>query len=98
MLGWLIPRLLETTINSISSAAASAARSGKIRSSFFFYETVPSPTRPTGNGWYDTLAFDALAPAGSIAASISNFPGNGVIKGIISQACATAGLTKELTA
>src|SRR3984893_3906023 len=34
---------------------------------FFSYETVREPvTNISGNGWYDTAAFDALAPAGSI--------------------------------
>src|SRR5205807_5300653 len=36
---------------------------------FFTYETIREPSSPlTGNGWFDTPAFDALAPAGSIAA------------------------------
>ncbi len=62
---------------------------------FFNYETVREPnSNLTGNGWYDTQAFDALAPAGSIAATYLQFPGNGVInRGISSQSnCTAAGL------
>ena len=36
---------------------------------------VPLP----GNAWFDTQAFAALAPAGSIAAQYLSFPGNGVV-------------------
>jgi hypothetical protein len=61
---------------------------------FFNYETVREPnSNLTGNGWYDTAAFDALAPAGSIAARYLSFPGNGVInKGITGADCKAAGL------
>src|SRR5579871_2788197 len=61
---------------------------------FFNYETVREPnSNLTGNGWYDTPAFDALAPAGSIAARYLSFPGNGVInKGITGADCKAAGL------
>jgi hypothetical protein len=64
---------------------------------FFSYETVREPnTDNIGNGWYDTPAFDALAPAGSIAATYLSFPGNGVLNhGINPNAnCAAAGLTE----
>jgi hypothetical protein len=64
---------------------------------FFNYETVREPnTDNIGNGWYDTPAFDALAPAGSIAATYLSFPGNGVLNhGINPNAnCAAAGLTE----
>jgi hypothetical protein len=63
---------------------------------FFNYETVREPfANLQGNGWYDTAAFDALAPAGSIAAKYLSFPGNGVV-GTLNPAatCATAGLTE----
>jgi Carboxypeptidase regulatory-like domain/TonB dependent receptor len=65
---------------------------------FFAYETVRTPASvpSTSNGWYDTSAFDGLAPSGSIAAQYLTFPGSGVInKGINATAtCATAGLVE----
>src|SRR6266403_835049 len=63
---------------------------------FFNYETIREPISPnTGNGWFDTPAFDALAPAGSIAAKYLSFPGNGVVGNLNPNAtCATAGLTE----
>jgi len=63
---------------------------------FFNYETVREPfSNLQGNGWYDTPAFDALAPAGSIAAQYLSFPGNGVVGTLNPNAtCATAGLTE----
>jgi Carboxypeptidase regulatory-like domain/TonB dependent receptor len=66
---------------------------------FFNYETVREPNANiTGNGWYDTAAFDGLAPAGSIASTYLNFPGNGVVsKGINTNAsCETAGLLEGI--
>ena len=62
---------------------------------FFNYETVREPTSDIiGSGWYDTPAFDALAPAGSIAATYLSFPGNGVLNHGFSSNnnCAEAGL------
>ncbi len=64
---------------------------------FFNYETVRQPNSDIiGNGWYDTAAFDALAPSGSIAAKYLSFPGNGVINRGLSAGndCAHAGLTE----
>lgn len=64
---------------------------------FFNYETVRQPnSNLPGNGWYDTPAFDTLAPAGSIASKYLSFPGNGVInKGINPNGdCKAAGLTE----
>jgi hypothetical protein len=63
---------------------------------FFNYETVREPSSNLqGNGWYDTAAFDALAPAGSIAAKYLSFPGNAVVGTLNTAAtCATAGLTE----
>ncbi len=63
---------------------------------FFNYETIREPlSNLQGNGWYDTPAFDALAPAGSIAAKYLSFPGNGVVGTLNANAtCATAGLTE----
>ena len=62
---------------------------------FFSYETVREPNANfQSNGWYDTPAFDALAPTGSIASTYLNFPGNGVLNlGLSSgNTCANAGL------
>jgi hypothetical protein len=61
---------------------------------FFNYETVREPFSPLqGNGWFDTPAFDALAPSGSIAAKFLSFPGNGVVGTLNPNAtCQTAGL------
>ena len=61
---------------------------------FFNYETVREPFSPVqGNGWFETPAFAALAPAGSIAAKYLSFPGNGVVGTLNTAAtCATAGL------
>lgn len=64
---------------------------------FFAYETVREPNANfLSNGWYDTPAFDALAPSGSIAAQYLNFPGNGVLNVGLSSGndCAHAGLTE----
>src|ERR1700722_4874244 len=61
---------------------------------FFNYETVREPfSNLQGNGWFDTPAFDALAPSGSIAAKYVSFPGNGVVGTLNPSAtCQTAGL------
>ncbi|MGH9510968.1 MAG: carboxypeptidase regulatory-like domain-containing protein [Terriglobales bacterium] len=62
---------------------------------FFNYETVREPnSNLSGSGWYDTPAFDALAPTGSIAAKYLSFPGNAVVNNGISPNadCQTAGL------
>ena len=63
---------------------------------FFNYETIREPfSNLQGNGWYDTAAFDALAPSGSIAAKYLSFAGNGVVGTLNPNAtCATAGLTE----
>jgi hypothetical protein len=65
---------------------------------FFNYETVREPfSNVQGNGWFDTPAFDALAPAGSIAAKYLSFPGNGVVGTLNTAAtCMTAGLTESV--
>lgn len=66
---------------------------------FFNYETVRSPQAQTNvsNGWYETSAFAALAPSGSIASEYLTFPGSGVIsKGINNSTCADAGLTENV--
>ncbi len=63
---------------------------------FFNYETVRNPnSSSTGNGWYETPAFAALAPSGSIAAQYLTFPGSSVVSnGINPSTCADAGLTE----
>ncbi|HEY6763860.1 MAG TPA: carboxypeptidase regulatory-like domain-containing protein, partial [Candidatus Sulfotelmatobacter sp.] len=62
---------------------------------FFAYESAPSNSSSTSTGWYDTPAFDALAPAGSIASTFLSFPGNTVSSSaIINQTCANAGLVE----
>src|ERR1700738_165012 len=61
---------------------------------FFNYETVREPfANLQGNGWYETPAFAAFAPAGSIAAKYLSFPGNGVVGTLNpNSTCADAGL------
>jgi len=63
---------------------------------FFNYETARNPnSSSTGNGWYDTTAFDALAPSGSIASKYLTFPGSSVVStGINPSTCANAGLSE----
>jgi hypothetical protein len=62
---------------------------------FFAYETERNNTQATATGWYETSAFDGLAPSGSIASTFLTFPGAGVsAKGMISQTCTTAGLVE----
>ena len=66
---------------------------------FFAYETVRSPQAQTNiaNGWYETPAFAALAPSGSIAAKYLTFPGSGVVSvGINNSTCANAGLVENV--
>ena len=66
---------------------------------FFDYETVRSPANQpnTSNGWYETPAFDKLAPSGSIAATYLTFPGAGVNSTRINPStCADAGLTENV--
>jgi hypothetical protein len=60
---------------------------------FFSYETSPENSATTSTGWYDTAAFDKLAPANSISAQFLTFPGAGVsAKSLVSATCGTAGL------
>ncbi len=62
---------------------------------FFSYETIREHTNSTGNQWGDTPAFDALAPSGSIASTLANFPGNGIAnQGVNTVACVDAGLVE----
>ena len=63
---------------------------------FFNYETVRQPnSNLTGTSWYETSAFDALAPAGSIASKYLSFPGNGVVnQGLTPATCQSIGLVE----
>jgi hypothetical protein len=64
---------------------------------FFNWETVRSPSSvpSPGSGWYDTPAFDALAPSGSIASTYLNFPGSSVISTSTNPiTCQNAGLSE----
>src|SRR5262249_35023026 len=63
---------------------------------FFSYETERNSSKVTSTGWYETSAFDALAPSGSIASQFLGFAGAGVSSGstIISETCASAGLVE----
>ena len=65
---------------------------------FFAYETSGNNTDATSTGWYDTAAFDALAPAGGpIAQKFLTFPGAGVAaSSAISQTCANIGLVEKV--
>ena len=62
---------------------------------FFSYETQRNNSNVTSTGWYETSAFEGLAPSGSIASQFLTFPGAGVnASGIIDQTCADVGLTE----
>jgi hypothetical protein len=62
---------------------------------FFAYETERNNSSPTTTGWYETSAFDGLAPSGSIASTYLTFPGAGVSqKGLIDQKCSDIGLSE----
>lgn len=66
---------------------------------FFAYESSPNSSTSTGFGWYETPAFAALAPAGSIASKYLTFPGSTVSSsGIITnnETCATIGLVENV--
>jgi hypothetical protein len=65
---------------------------------FFAYETSPNSSTSTGTGWYETPAFEALGPAGSIAAKFLTFPGGTVAQtSLIDQTCADIGLVEGVT-
>ena len=62
---------------------------------FFSYETERNNSQVTSTGWYDTPAFDKLAPSGSLAAKFLTYPGAGVsASGVISETCAEVGLVE----
>ena len=65
---------------------------------FFAYEAIRNNSTSTGSGWFDTPAFDALAPANSIAAKYLTFAGNAPANtGIITQTCANINLVEGVT-
>ena len=67
---------------------------------FFDYESSPQRTTTVATGWYDTSAFDALGPSGSIASDFLTFPGAGVVnKGIVTtnESCTDIGLQEGVT-
>jgi hypothetical protein len=62
---------------------------------FFAYEGERSGViSATSTGWYDTPAFDGLAPSGSIASTYLTFPGEGVSGTLIPETCSEIGLTE----
>ena len=64
---------------------------------FFDYAASPQSTTTTGTGWYDTAAFDALGPTGSISSKYLTFPGAGVVStGIVTanESCVNIGLVE----
>ncbi len=62
---------------------------------FFAYETERNNSAVTSTGWYETPAFDGLAPSGSIASKFLTTPGAAVsASSIINQTCQNAGLTE----
>ena len=62
---------------------------------FFAFESSPNNSSSTANGWYETPAFEALGPAGSISKQFLTFPGSTVAStAMIPVVCADAGLTE----
>jgi hypothetical protein len=60
---------------------------------FFAYEGERSGViQNTATGWYDTPAFDKLAPSGYISSSYLTFPGAGVSGTYVDQSCSDLGL------
>ena len=62
---------------------------------FFAYEKQAQTIQATSVQWYTTSQFNGLAPANSIAATFTGFPGANVVGTLIgSNTCANAGLTE----
>ncbi len=60
---------------------------------FFAYETIRIGSTDTNNGWYETNAFDGLAPAGYISNKYTTFGGHSPVGAtLLPTTCATAGL------
>ncbi len=62
---------------------------------FFNYEGQSQNTPVPGTGWYSTTALAKLAPANSIAQTLLNYKGAGVLNtGILAATCLDAGLVE----
>jgi hypothetical protein len=63
---------------------------------FFAFESSPNNSTATSTGWYETAAFRAAAPAGSIASKFLSFPGSAPSGTIITNGatCAAVGLVE----
>ena len=63
---------------------------------FFAYESSPLSTLATSNGWYETSAFRAAAPAGSISSKFLTFPGGAPAGSIVTtgETCKLVGLNE----
>jgi hypothetical protein len=63
---------------------------------FFAYETSPNSSTSTSEGWYETSAFRAAAPASSVASTFLSFPGSAPLGTIVTsgEGCAAVGLTE----
>lgn len=66
---------------------------------FFNWETSPEVATTTGQGWYETPAFNSSAATpGSIASKYLTYPGEAVASStVISQTCSQLGLTQGTT-
>ena len=65
---------------------------------FFAYETQRDNSPATTTGYYETAAFRALAPAGSVASTFASFPGVAPAStSIVGANCANAGLNEDPT-
>ena len=63
---------------------------------FFAYETQRDNTAVPTNGWYETDAFRAASPAGSIASTYNTFTGAAPARAtLLNQNCASAGLNED---
>ena len=64
---------------------------------FFAYETQRNNSNLQGTAWYETAAFRALAPAGSVASTYLGYTGAGVnATSIVNQTCAQAGFVENV--
>lgn len=62
---------------------------------FFAIETIRNNSQATANGWYETPAFDAAAPAGTIASKFTTFAGHMPLGAtLIDETCANNGLVE----
>ncbi len=62
---------------------------------FFAYETQRNNASSTSTGWYETAAFRALAPNGSVSSKYLSFPGAAVAaSSVVNETCTQAGFTE----